>query len=125
MFSKISIAVLALILTVGLWWDLADLPNQTLCMFKRIFTQDCPGCGLTRAFLLIPKGEWRAAWQLNPGSFALYGFFAAVFGNELQKLLRGKPSHRSVFDRVVVPIWAVVILIIFCVSMVYRWGLFG
>jgi len=46
------------------------------CAYKKNTGLDCPACGLTRAFHLILKGNFRAALQLNPISVQLFVFFA-------------------------------------------------
>jgi len=62
-------------LTLGFFISASDLPQSTLCLLKNIAGLDCPGCGLTRAFLLIPNGFLREAFELNWGSLGVYLFF--------------------------------------------------
>ncbi len=38
----------------------------TVCPSKWIYHIPCPGCGLTRAMLLVYSGRWEAAFALNP-----------------------------------------------------------
>lgn len=40
--------------------------GSALCPSRRLLHLPCPGCGLTRAFLLLAKGEWRDAFRLHP-----------------------------------------------------------
>lgn len=44
-----------------------------LCLFQRIWGIQCPGCGMTRAFLSLANFEWIQAWQYNPFSYFLMG----------------------------------------------------
>lgn len=72
-----SLLFLFLLCTVllGIFITPAILPHDSFCLFQRITGHDCPGCGLTRAFLLIPRGQWAEAWVFNPAAFLLYGLF--------------------------------------------------
>lgn len=72
----VPLAVIFFIVTAGFWLTIADFSGQSLCVFKRVFLLDCPGCGLTRAFLLIPRGYFIDALVLNVASLPLYFFFA-------------------------------------------------
>lgn len=40
--------------------------GSALCLSRRLFHLPCPGCGLTRAFLLLAKGEWKGAGTMHP-----------------------------------------------------------
>lgn len=50
-----------------------ELPS--LCWSRSLFNVECPGCGMTRAFVAIAHGDFSAAWRYNPASFA---WFVAV-----------------------------------------------
>jgi hypothetical protein len=47
-------------------WTPSNDPATALCLSRRLFHLPCPGCGMTRAFALLAKGEWRAAFTLHP-----------------------------------------------------------
>jgi hypothetical protein len=67
-------ALLALAQAAG-WVDagrvVGALPD--LCVFHRLTGWECPGCGMTRAFLRLLRGDWRGAWGFNPWSLPLLG----------------------------------------------------
>ena len=46
------------------------------CVWKTQFGRECPGCGLTTAFLHIGRGEWRAAVSSNAAGIPLYTAFS-------------------------------------------------
>jgi hypothetical protein len=41
-------------------------PEGTICLFRRLTEVPCPGCGLTRAFVHLARGEWPAALADHP-----------------------------------------------------------
>lgn len=47
------------------WVPDAD-PKTAVCLSRRFFHMPCPGCGLTRAFAHLAKGEWPAALADHP-----------------------------------------------------------
>ncbi len=47
-------------------------PMPELCSSRMLFGVDCPGCGMTRAFISISHGQLRRAWHFNPASFFVY-----------------------------------------------------
>lgn len=71
----LPIFALAAMLGAGFFFTIDQLPGTTLCFLKTQLKFDCPGCGLTRSFLLIPRGEWRRVWELNPSAFVVYAVF--------------------------------------------------
>jgi hypothetical protein len=42
-----------------------------LCLFHRLTGLDCPGCGMTRAFVCLLRGDLHGAWQMHPFSIPL------------------------------------------------------
>jgi len=58
------------------------------CATKMYLGMDCPGCGMTRAFIRISSGEFAKARQLNSASFVVYLFFAVQIPWHLMQLLR-------------------------------------
>ncbi|MEL7497394.1 MAG: DUF2752 domain-containing protein [Planctomycetota bacterium] len=50
------------------------VPMPESCYSKRLMGIDCPGCGLTRAFISISHGEFSRAWRFNSASFIVYLF---------------------------------------------------
>ncbi|HEX2641896.1 MAG TPA: DUF2752 domain-containing protein [Thermoanaerobaculia bacterium] len=52
-------------------WVPPEDPRFVVCLFRRLTGIPCPGCGMTRAFAHLAKGEWEAAWISHPLSFVL------------------------------------------------------
>jgi hypothetical protein len=46
------------------------------CMNKKLFGLDCLGCGTQRAFMLLLKGEFTAAFQMFPAIYTTLFLFA-------------------------------------------------
>ena len=40
----------------------ANLPLPPTCLSRECFGVKCPGCGLTRSFIDLAHGDWRASW---------------------------------------------------------------
>ena len=47
-------------------WVPSGDPSSALCFSRRLFHLPCPGCGMTRAFAHLAKGEWGTALVLHP-----------------------------------------------------------
>jgi hypothetical protein len=47
-------------------WVPAAGPEGSICFSRRVLHLPCPGCGLTRAFAHLAKGEWTAALAAHP-----------------------------------------------------------
>ncbi len=73
------------------------VPLPAVCTFRRIFGMDCPGCGLTRAFVALAHGRVAAGWHYHPVGVLL---FAAVLAQvpyrfwQLVRLSRGRGEFR-------------------------------
>lgn len=42
------------------------------CLWKSLLGVPCPGCGLTRAFVSLGRGDFQAAWDFHPWAFLLF-----------------------------------------------------
>jgi Protein of unknown function (DUF2752) len=63
----------------------------TVCLLRRFTGLPCPGCGMTRAFAHLAKGEWAAAAVDHPFAFVLaveLGLAWLAWGTAL---VRGRP----------------------------------
>jgi hypothetical protein len=47
-------------------WTPAEHGGFILCPLRLFAGLPCPGCGMTRAFAHLAKGEWAAAWRDHP-----------------------------------------------------------
>lgn len=50
---------------------LPNVPIPSTCPSQTIFGVDCPGCGLTRSFIFLAHGDWRAAYFRNRAGWLL------------------------------------------------------
>ncbi|MBP5182167.1 MAG: DUF2752 domain-containing protein [Lentisphaeria bacterium] len=67
-----------------------------LCLFHFYTGLPCPGCGLTRAFLALLRGDLRASFQFHPLLLpVLFTLFTALAGSIAQtKEKAGRPSGK-------------------------------
>lgn len=86
------------------------------CTSKRILGIDCPGCGMTRAFISISHGQFNRAWELNRASFVVYAFVFVQIPWHIMQLLRIKLG-KGVLN---VP-WVCYLPILVAVSLVINW----
>lgn len=61
-----------------------------LCNFRRVFNLDCPGCGMTRAFISVGHGDWLAAWRYNPASIPTFAMVAFQIPFRLAQIWRAR-----------------------------------
>ena len=65
----VSLALLIAIRSFGGWNFEATFNSfSPPCLFHLLTGFDCPGCGMTRAFLRLAHGDVRGAWLLHPFS---------------------------------------------------------
>ena len=81
--KKYRLAVPAFLLYAAL----ATLLLGTVCPLSALTGFPCPGCGSTRALLLVLTGRWRAAFFYSPCIY-LWMLLAAYVG--WQRYVRGK-----------------------------------
>lgn len=75
------------------------IPLPELCSFRSFLGVDCPGCGLTRSFVLAVRLRFADAWAMHPLGTLLVIYLAASVPQRLwrlQRLLTGKPARSTV-----------------------------
>lgn len=63
-----------------------------LCLVKGITGLDCPGCGMTRAFLLIGHGRLGEAFATHPASLPAFLVVAGMAATGLYRILVNRPA---------------------------------
>jgi len=56
------------------------------CLNKKFFGIDCPGCGIQRAFLLLIKGDFAAAFDMYPAIYPLILLFGFLLASTFFKI---------------------------------------
>ena len=92
-----------------------------MCSSRRLMGIDCPGCGMTRAFISISRGDFARAWQLNHASFFVYFFVAIQIPWHAFQIWRLKRNKRPIEWGLIymTPVAVVVVL-----SINWAWTLF-
>jgi hypothetical protein len=60
-----------------------------LCLSQELLHQSCPGCQLTRSFVLAAHGQWRESIRFHRLGLVLYAFFAGQIAVRAYYLHRG------------------------------------
>jgi len=58
------------------------------CLFRYIFHLQCPGCGITRMFLALSRGNLRDAYQSNPVVFCFSPFIGWIVLKSARNYIR-------------------------------------
>jgi hypothetical protein len=77
-----------------------NAPLPELCHMKRWTGVNCPGCGMTRAFISLGHGRLADAAAYNPGAFLLFPVILLQIpyrGLQLWRHRRGLPELRFQF----------------------------
>jgi hypothetical protein len=83
LLAPAAVILLAALLPPG--WE-SPVP---LCAVKALTGLDCPGCGMTRAFLLIAHGRVAEAAAAHPASLPAFLIVAGMAGLGLVRAIRG------------------------------------
>lgn len=70
--ASLAAGAVALVQALG-GWDAEAVVGRLpgLCVYHQLTGHDCPGCGMTRAFLRLLHGDWSGAWRWHPFSLPL------------------------------------------------------
>ena len=96
-------------------------PMPETCAAKRLFGIDCPGCGMTRAFISISSGQFVRAWNFNRAGIVLYLFVLIQLPWHLMQIWRLKKNRLPI-----VTAWAYMapITMVVLISINWVWNLF-
>lgn len=81
-------AVLAAAMLLPTRWA-ASVP---LCIIKWLTGLDCPGCGMTRAFLLIGHGRLADATAMHPAGIPAFLIVTGLAVTGIVRVVRNRPS---------------------------------
>lgn len=96
-----------------------NVPLPELCMSRRMFGASCPGCGLTRSFIALTRGDLAAAWSFNPAGILLFAIIAFQIPFRLWQLSR----IRRGLAEIALSRSAPVALTAFAVLLIAQWAL--
>ncbi len=65
-----------------------ELSLPQLCSFRALLGVDCPGCGLTRCFVLAARLRLADAWAMHPIGTLLASYLAMTIPQRLWRLTR-------------------------------------
>jgi hypothetical protein len=124
----LALAALTAVLIASVVWRPADDGGLILCAFRRLTGLPCMGCGLTRSFCAIAKGEVARAAAFHPLGPAVFAATVVYWARGLAAVA-GFSQSVTRFDRVVerlyLPLVAVVTLIVGWVAQLILLGLDG
>ncbi|KAB2836195.1 DUF2752 domain-containing protein [bacterium] len=85
-----AIAFVALLFGSAALLPSAWIEGLPLCMIREATGWDCPGCGLSRAFLAMFHGHWRQAFQLNALAPVIALYLAVLAADRFYTARRGR-----------------------------------
>lgn len=86
-----AIVLLLGIFALAVFLPLKWVESQNLCFIKNLIGLECPGCGLTRAFLYLFKGDFRSSIEMNALAPVLVLWFLIYMVQHLCTWIRGIP----------------------------------
>lgn len=92
-----ALAGLAGLFTLAIlrFWVPGTSPETSICLSRRVLDLPCPGCGLTRAFAHLAKGEWTAALAVHPLAPVLAVEFLGIWIAWGRAVFRNLPFPRT------------------------------
>jgi hypothetical protein len=116
---------------VTLVWLASALPTVLgiqRCAIATLFHVPCPGCGMTRAFLLLERGDITASLRMHPLAVPVLGSgVLLILATVWVTLVSGTPFlvHRSRFGRIAIAV-SLLVYSLAAALWVLRWlGYFG
>ena len=99
-------------------------PLPELCHVRRFFGINCPGCGLTRCFLSLARGDLAAAWHFNAAGYLWFAALLFQLPYRAVQAWRAGRGRQTQFPMRLAT-WTVIVLV---AALFLQWGarmLFG
>jgi len=84
----ITFLLLSAVFLISVFYNPPDVPHFSICIFKNVTGLDCPGCGLTRSFCALSKGNLAKAFYFNKLGPFLYVVFVFAWARSLFRILK-------------------------------------
>lgn len=96
----------------GVWaatfiYPYTPLDGEILCVWRRITTLNCPGCGLTRSFCAMSQLEIVEAFAFHPVGPLLYGALVWTILAPVGRRVRASPDSFRLSNRTVRGYWII------------------
>lgn len=98
-------------------WLGVQMPS--VCQFRNVTGLDCPGCGLTRAFVSIAHGRITEAIGYNGASLLVFAFVMLQIPYRITQIWRIRTGREELHW----PRTTNVVLIVVAAAMFAQWGL--
>ena len=116
MFDRIVVAVAVLLIAGAVIVGQFDLvPDGALCWSVILLGRECAGCGLTRSFAAIGRGDLAVANEMNPLGPVLFAWLVALIAIRVMK----RAGFRYAFELDVALAGAVAIILVARLLMFY------
>lgn len=123
-----AFAALTAILAASVVWHPADDGGFVLCAFRRLTNLPCAGCGLTRSFCSMAKGDLPRAVAFHPLGPLVFAATLVYWARGVA-ILAGFGERVARFDRAVrhwrLPLAGIVLLLTVWVARLVVLGLDG
>lgn len=114
-FATLSLAGLVI---ARAWPVDSVMSGEPTCIVRILFNIPCPGCGMTRSWVLTAHGDFLTAFQYNLFGPIGMAVAAATVGFVAYSLVRRRPPERLL--SLVNPRWLLALLIVWLVYSVVR-----
>lgn len=102
-----GVAVLAI---AGSWSTASVVAGQTRCPFRALTGLPCPGCGLTRSFVMLAHGDVGQAFSYNFFGPIFFAVIVVAVGFAIASLVSRRPAVLNKFrDWVASPVGMVIL----------------
>lgn len=109
----VALAALTAVLALSVAWHPLDDGGVVLCAFRGVTGLPCPGCGLTRSFCAMGKGELARAFEFHALGPALFAAACAYWARAVAAVAGSHAVVRrfdSLVARARLPLVALVLL---------------